>query len=500
MPFLDADGYKVHYQWDKRHDDAETLVFIHGLGVDLTIWQSFIPALPSDYNLLIYDVFGHGLTTKGDKTISVNQVRDELRLLLKHLEINKCHLIGNGFGGIVGLDFTNHFPLRVETLTLMSTPFYFPDELYLYEYEARTEKMIHRPQQYAEELVEKMVYPITEYKHRIILNAFNRLDPGTYAKVLELLMPTDDHNFLADLQKVKVPTLILHGELDPVYPANLSMIYSSYIKNNRFIIVPNASNLITMDQPEFVANCLDQFIRNPLPVQFSVTHQLLVEKLNHIIQSGYRKEALLAALDIKFIHQFSVKWKGHRVIGKWSQRRAKELLLYLALHKKVPRSELLTVFHPEKAEEDAKNGLRVQLAHLKSIFQQHSDESLHHALVITRDYVAINTLIECDLVDYIRDIERLTITDRPLKNRLSLYHRLIETYGSNFLSDYGGEWLHDLSNQIEWKLTDAFMYLLDVMERKGQNFDAKRLVSVSHSVEPYEGFCEERSEMLSRKL
>jgi two-component SAPR family response regulator len=294
--------------------------------------------------------------------------------------------------------------------------------------------------------------------------------------------------------------MILHGEFDPVYPANLSMIYSSYIKHNRFIIVPNASNLITMDQPVFVANCLDQFVKKPDPVQFSMTHQLLVEKLNHIIQTGYRKEAMLAALDIKVIEQFSVKWKGHRVIGKWSQRRARELLLYLTIHKKVPRSELLSTFHPDKLEEDAKNSLRVQLAHLKSIFQQHSDESLHHALVIKRDYVSINTLVECDLVDYIRDIERLMMTDRPLKNRMSLYHRLIEIFSSNFLAEYGGEWVHELSTQIEWKLTDAFIYLLDLMERKGQYFDAKRLVSVSQSVEPYDGFCDERSEMLTRKM
>lgn len=500
MPFLDVSGYKVHYQLDFRSKDAETLVFIHGLGVDLTMWQNFIPFLPSSYNLLLYDIYGHGLTNRGDQQITVDLVRHELSHLLKHLGIFKYHLIGNGFGGIVGLDFANHYPLRVQTLTLMSTPFYFPDELYLYEYENRTDTMINHPADYAEELVEKMVYPITEEKHRVIVEAFNRLDPYTYADVLELLMPTDDHNFLADLQKLKVPTLILHGEFDPIYPANLSMIYSSYIKRNRFIIVPNASNLVTMDQPDFVADCISQFITKPNPVQFSATHQLLVEKLNHIIQTGYRKEALIASLDIRVMGQFSVRWKGNRVIGKWNQRRAKELLLYLAIHKKVQRTDLLTLFHADRSEEDAKNALRVQLAHLKSIFQHHSDDTMLHALVITREYVSLNALIECDLIDYIRDIERLTLGERPLKNQIAFYHRMITNYSTNFLSDYSGDWVHDFTVDIEWKLSFSFKYLLEETQKHGMYYDAKRLINVSQAVEPYDGYCEEELEKLVRKI
>lgn len=500
MPFLDVGDYQLHYEVRTSHPDTDTLVFIHGLGLDSTTRQHLFPYIKASYNIVLYDFFGHGDTTPSAFSVSFAQFRNELDLLLNHLSIKKCHIVGNGLGGIIGLLYANKHPEIVQSLTLMSTPFYFPSELYQYEYDDRFLKMAGDAEDFSEQMVSNMVYPITKEKSDLIHKAFGKVLSEVYSDVLKMLTPSAEQNFLNELSNLDMPTLIMHGELDPVYPSQLAVLYSSYIKKNRLMIVPNASNIISMDQPAFVADYLERFISDHDPMTFSRSHAILLGKFNQILQNGYKTETAQAILQVHAIDQFEVTWNALPVRGKWNQRRSKELLLYLLLHQSATRSDLINTFFPEASENDAKNNLRVQLNHLRGIFKGHPDDQLHQALIIDREYVRLNIYVQCDLLDIINDADRVARKGTPLDSRAILFKKLMQSYHSTFLSSYQGEWVAELARKIEWKLSDAMGQMIDELEEQGRYRDAKKMLGYCQDIEPYDGFCAERSKALAKKM
>jgi pimeloyl-ACP methyl ester carboxylesterase len=97
---------------------APRAVFVHGLGGDLSTWDSVWDALGHDYPALRYDLRGHGDTVcrvPGPYTHP-----KDLRSILDAANIAKCDLIGVSMGGGIVLNFALDHPDRVRNLVLIS--------------------------------------------------------------------------------------------------------------------------------------------------------------------------------------------------------------------------------------------------------------------------------------------------------------------------------------------------------------------------------------------
>jgi 3-oxoadipate enol-lactonase len=64
-----------------------------------------------------------------------------------------------------------------------------------------------------------------------------------------------------DLGRVATPTLVLPGELDPGMPPAVSEVIQRAIKGARLAIVPNASHLANIEQPEAFNRFVGEFLR-----------------------------------------------------------------------------------------------------------------------------------------------------------------------------------------------------------------------------------------------
>jgi pimeloyl-ACP methyl ester carboxylesterase len=65
----------------------------------------------------------------------------------------------------------------------------------------------------------------------------------------------------ATLGSIKCPTLVIVGEDDQVTPAALAEEISNGIEKSSLLILPGSGHLSPLEQPEFVAQALVNFLR-----------------------------------------------------------------------------------------------------------------------------------------------------------------------------------------------------------------------------------------------
>ena len=104
--YADAQGLRLHYlEWGDAA--AYPIILLHGGALTAHTWDVVCLGLLPDYRCIVPDLRGHGDTDWApDGDYSLDAFRRDLELLLAHLGIDRCILIGNSLGGMTAARFT----------------------------------------------------------------------------------------------------------------------------------------------------------------------------------------------------------------------------------------------------------------------------------------------------------------------------------------------------------------------------------------------------------
>jgi len=97
---------------------GDWLILIHGAGDNLAIWYNQVPVFSKEYNVLTYDMRGHGLTdvAEGDYTSGV--WADDLYALINELGVRRASVLGYSLGGMIAAMLATEHPEMVNALVL----------------------------------------------------------------------------------------------------------------------------------------------------------------------------------------------------------------------------------------------------------------------------------------------------------------------------------------------------------------------------------------------
>jgi two-component SAPR family response regulator len=202
------------------------------------------------------------------------------------------------------------------------------------------------------------------------------------------------------------------------------------------------------------------------------------------------------------MNDVEVLWNGERIEGKWNQRGAKELLLYLILHHgAASRKELIETFLSDLPYNLAQNRLYVRIHHLNQIFRDFHDQEVNDILLTGEDTVALNAELESDFGDYIKQLSHFSIkSDLQLKEQAIQFIDLLKQYHNSNFSTFRGDWIFHLTNQIELNLSSKMQSLIQKMQTQKMFSLMCEVLQSGRSIEPYDGFCDERLAELYIKL
>ena len=223
--------YSLHATIDQRvKRPRATVLFIHGIGNSGEAWTDVIAALPRDVRLVSIDLLGFGKSQRPTWAIynAKTQARAVLATYLKLRISGQVIIVGHSLGALVAVEIAKRYPLLVKSLVLCSPPFYREDPVKKRMLPSG-DKILTTFYRYIRNNPDDFI-KISKVAMRLgMVNksfSIDRDSAPVYMNALESSII--NQTSLDDALKLKVPTHVLYGRLDPV------VIYKNlrYLANN----------------------------------------------------------------------------------------------------------------------------------------------------------------------------------------------------------------------------------------------------------------------------
>ena len=111
-------GMKIHYL---EAGNGPTVILLHGLGADTSIWAPTIGPLAQHYRVIVPDQIGFGRSDKPLINYRIATLVDFLDGFYQALGIERASLVGNSLGGAAAASFALAHPQKVDRLILVAS-------------------------------------------------------------------------------------------------------------------------------------------------------------------------------------------------------------------------------------------------------------------------------------------------------------------------------------------------------------------------------------------
>ena len=121
MPyFKTTDGCAIFYETQGFESFKPVVAFLNGTLQSTVYWKPHGVALKDRFRVLMYDARAQGKSGLGEGKLSLEGHTEDLSELLKHLRVEKAHLVGLSHGASVALAYAARSPEYVDRLVLCS--------------------------------------------------------------------------------------------------------------------------------------------------------------------------------------------------------------------------------------------------------------------------------------------------------------------------------------------------------------------------------------------
>lgn len=260
MSTIEANGITIRY--DVR-GSGPWVTLSHSLSCDLTMWDGLAAALAPTYTVLRYDTRGHGGTSAPEGPYRFDQLVGDVIGLLDALKVDRTHFVGLSMGGMIGQHLALAHPSRLDKLVIANSTSRIPPEAGpLWD-----ERIAIARSQGCAGLVDATL-------GRWFTLGFRSAQTVESARIGGLIAATPPAGYIGcasairalditgKIGAIRMPTLVIAGAEDPGTPPAMSEVIASAIPGARLEIIPRASHLSCIEQPETFHRLVGEFLRN----------------------------------------------------------------------------------------------------------------------------------------------------------------------------------------------------------------------------------------------
>ncbi len=253
--FVLIDGRRMAYDEVSPAYPKGTVLLLAGADSNRLTWYKQLDVFGRAFRTIAVDSRDTGDSDPVSEPYTIADLADDGAFFLAALGVQRAHVVGVSLGGFVGLQMVLRHPERIEKLVLVSTSAtHIPPS---------TEVMAQMRQLQQDQPLE-----VGERMQRVLalfsapgyfanhpqdwdrIAEWARYRPQSQESAVRQMQATMTYDVSGQLDHIQVPTLVVHGELDPrVVPKN-GRFLAEHITGARFILYPNTGHLVPLEHAE----------------------------------------------------------------------------------------------------------------------------------------------------------------------------------------------------------------------------------------------------------
>ena len=242
-----------------RGGSGAPLLFLHG-GGGVGIWLPAMAQLARKFDVIVPEHPGYGASDTPEWLDTIADLANYYLEFLEELDLTGVHLVGSSIGGWIAAELAIRNASRLATLTLVGAAgIHVKDvpqvDVFLANDEQRIRDLFY-DQDLAEAVIAASQQPGAEDA---------ALKNRTITARLSWQPRSHDPNLRKWLHRIKLPTLLIWGAEDRVFPRPYAYVYQQLIPGATAVVLPECGHLPQVEKgDQFVAE-LESFIENSLP-------------------------------------------------------------------------------------------------------------------------------------------------------------------------------------------------------------------------------------------
>jgi pimeloyl-ACP methyl ester carboxylesterase len=235
----------------RQTGDGPALVLLHGFAVDSRMWRPQLESLSDKFTVIAWDAPGAGQSSQLPETFEMGNWVDCLAGFLDAARIQRAHILGLSWGGILAQEFYRRHYARVLSLVLVDTYAGWKGSL---------------PEQIVQERLKACLQdaslPPNEFVKKYLPGMFSESATkeirGELASIMSDFSPIGFRlmalsSAQADtcdlLPNIRAPSLLIWGDADKRSPVSIAYHIRNAIPQARLTVIPGAGHVSNLEKP-----------------------------------------------------------------------------------------------------------------------------------------------------------------------------------------------------------------------------------------------------------
>jgi pimeloyl-ACP methyl ester carboxylesterase len=254
---------------------AQPVVLLHGVTLQWWVWGTQFNKLGPQHRVLAWDMRGHGESTVGSEGMTMEAIAQDLAELLEHFDLQDAIVVGHSMGGMaLGAFCADHLDAahdRVAGLMFlassaatMAIPALTGGAVGILQLLASTKLDLRQPNP-------QRLWRNNNLSVVLVRWSFGRHPTAKAVEQVRVMLAESNpaiaqdagraiaaHDVVADLKQVRIPTLVVVGDLDRLTPPAHAEILVAAIPDSQLRILPDIGHQVMQEDPEALHRLIEE--------------------------------------------------------------------------------------------------------------------------------------------------------------------------------------------------------------------------------------------------
>ena len=259
---------EIELFYTRTGGDKPPLVLAHGLTDSGLCWHQLAAILEANYDVIMYDAYGHGKSSRVDTDKRYN-LSEDLHDLIKILGLEKPGLIGHSMGADTVATFAATHPDMLSALVLEDPPWSdqaFDEKQVKSNLQHWKKQNLAAKEKSIKELIKLKKKESPDWEEAILeqwAQAKHDIDPAFFDRISLDRTPWRDR-----AKDIKVPTLIITGdnERGAIVTPRLGIEAVNVLEKGEFGHISAAGHCVRYEQFQPYVTMIQLFLKRNMPV------------------------------------------------------------------------------------------------------------------------------------------------------------------------------------------------------------------------------------------